>query len=503
MHIYLMLMGNKKRLGLLITGIFLLAATLRLSYLTRLPVFADEAIYIRWAQVMRAESTLRFLPLSDGKQPLFMWTVMPALKFITDPLLAGRVVSAICGLFTTLGIGLASYFLFDRLLLAVTSALIWAVLPYSVFFDRLALADGMLTMFVVWGFTLSLYTFKHLRWDVSMLAGFALGFAWLTKSPAMFSLAFLPSLWLLFSPKTSRRQQLLGLGLLLTIWIIAFFMYNILRLGPEFHLIAMRNQDYVFPLSEVIRHPTDPLFPHLKDSFSFLVYFLTPLGLLFAILGIFEGGLKHWRQRLILILWAVVPIFTQSFIAKAFTARYLLFTIPFLVVLAVHGLWHFGDRTQKHILSFLGLLLLVGTSLLFDFGLIFSPQSIPLPRIERSGYLEEWTAGYGIREVASYLKTLTGPVVVGSEGFFGTPFSALEMYLNTQTNVRVVGVNPEVTTIDKKLTNAKNDNQVFLVVNSTRLHALPDNLNLELLAHFPKAIRPDGSRESLLFFKLK
>src|SRR3989304_6028586 len=69
------------------------ALVLRLFKLTYLPIFGDEAIYIRWAQVMRAEPTLRFLPLSDGKQPLFMWVVIPFLKVISNPLFAGRLVS--------------------------------------------------------------------------------------------------------------------------------------------------------------------------------------------------------------------------------------------------------------------------------------------------------------------------------------------------------------------------------------------------------------------------
>jgi hypothetical protein len=279
-------------------------------------------------------------------------------------------------------------------------------------------------------------------------------------------------------------------------------MYSILRLGPEFHMIAIRNQDYVFPLAEVIHHPSDPLLPHLKDSFDFLFYLFTPIGLIFCVLGLFEGGLKHWRQRSIVIIWALVPIFSQAFIAKAFTARYLLFTIPFLVLLASHGLWHFGDRTQKHLLSFLGLILFTTLCLAADFGLIFSPQAIPLPRIERSGYLEEWTAGYGLKEVSDYLKKLPGPIVVGSEGYFGTPFSALQMYLNNRSDIRVVGVSPEIYEVDPKLLSARKDNQVFLVIDSTRLHTDYAKLPVDLISQFPKAIRPDGSREYLLFFKL-
>ena len=54
-----------------LTAILLVAAFLRTYNLLALPIFADEAIYVRWAQVMRAETTLRFLPLSDGKIAVF------------------------------------------------------------------------------------------------------------------------------------------------------------------------------------------------------------------------------------------------------------------------------------------------------------------------------------------------------------------------------------------------------------------------------------------------
>ena len=88
-------------LGTLIVAV---ALFLRIYNLTKLPVFADEAIYIRWAQVMRAEAGLRFLPLSDGKQPLFMWSMIPLFKLFDDPLFAGRFLSVVTGMVTLLGV---------------------------------------------------------------------------------------------------------------------------------------------------------------------------------------------------------------------------------------------------------------------------------------------------------------------------------------------------------------------------------------------------------------
>ena len=94
--------------------ILFVGAILRFGNLNSLPVFADESIYIRWAQVMKAEATLRFLPLSDGKQPLFMWTAIPFLKLFSDPLVAGRGFSGFAGLGTLVGISAVAFILFFK-----------------------------------------------------------------------------------------------------------------------------------------------------------------------------------------------------------------------------------------------------------------------------------------------------------------------------------------------------------------------------------------------------
>jgi len=77
----------------------------RLQNLTSIPVFCDEAIYIRWAQIIKNVETLRFIPLTDGKQPLFMWLLaFGPLRFISDPLVAGRLVSIFSGWITMLAL---------------------------------------------------------------------------------------------------------------------------------------------------------------------------------------------------------------------------------------------------------------------------------------------------------------------------------------------------------------------------------------------------------------
>jgi len=486
----------RKSTVLAILMVLFLGAATRFIALTNLPIFADESIYIRWSQVMQAESNLRFLPLTDGKQPLFMWLTIPFLKLISDPLLAGRTLSAICGLITVIVVGLTARLMTKSTSIATLSALLYALLPFSIFFSRMALADAQLCLFLAVGFLFTYLTFTKLRLDTALLAGFGFGFAWLTKSPAMFGLGLSP-LFILLTPKKPREVALAS-GLFLVSLLIAFSMYNILRLGPEFHQIALRNQDYVFPLSEVLGHPFNPLLPHLKDSWDFLFFYCTPLVLLFITFGLI---IKNYpKEKIILAAWAIVPIVAQSAIAKAFTARYILFTTPYLVILAAIGMhWLTRHRLGQIIVA----LVLVQLSYT-NFQLIFLPENAGLPRIERSGYLEEWTAGQGIKEIADQLLSLdpSTPIVVGSEGFFGTPFNGLQAYLNSARNITVIGTGVEHASIPQDLINATADNDVYWVVNSHRFHLPGSEPHLKLISSYPKAVQSNGSRQSLLFFKL-
>jgi len=164
-----------KNATIILLLISLLALLLRLINLTILPVFADEAIYIRWSQIMANEPTLRFLPLSDGKQPLFMWILMFVVHRFSDPLFIGRLLSIATGMGTLLGIFALSLILFKSKKAALVSALIYAVSPFTFFFDRMALVDSMLAMFTTWTIVLGILTAKTKYPSLAMLTGFTLG----------------------------------------------------------------------------------------------------------------------------------------------------------------------------------------------------------------------------------------------------------------------------------------------------------------------------------------
>jgi len=491
---------------------------LRLPNLTILPVFADEAIYIRWAQVMRAEPTLRFLPLSDGKQPLFMWLMMGFLKVVKDPLFAGRALSVFSGFGSLVGLYLLSFSLFKNRRQAILSVLFYTIIPIFVFFDRMALADSMLLMFSIWIFYFGLLFVKYARLDLAMIAGILLGLSLLTKSPAIFFVLLLP-FSLIFHPfktKSSFKRKekaihiLKGISLWGVIYGFGFVIFNILRLGPNFHMMGLRNKDYVFSFSEIFSHPLDPLKPHIFDLISWLPNLLTWPIIILSILGFLLMLLdkNHIKKALWLFSLFFVPLFAESLMAKVFTPRYILFTLWPLLIFASFStsfiLEKIRKRKMKRIFAFVLIGFLVFISLRYDFLLILDPQKAPLPRRMRSGYLEEWSAGQGIKETADYLKSQAENknVLVGTEGYFGTTPDGLQIYLNKAAHTTVIGVGYPVVAVSEKLTNSLADNDVYLLVNQSRLQIIPADYGLELIKAYPKAMTPAGEQDKLLFFKL-
>lgn len=500
-----------KKVFLLGFLILLVAIFLRLYRLTSLPVFADEAIYIRWSQVMRAEPGLRFLPLSDGKQPLFMWTVIPFLKIFKDPLFAGRFLSVFTGIGTLVGVFTLCFLLFKSKKIGFTAALIYAISPYTVFFDRMALTDSMLAMFGVWVFVFAVLTVKYVRLDMAILAGFALGGSLLTKSPAVFFAILLPIVLILSSWPKKRKDKLLHLVklvlLLIVTYLLSFLIYNILRLGPNFHMIGIRNKDYVFSISHLWTSPQDPFLSYLKRGISWIWTLGPNMLLIFAILGFVVNFKKYKKPIIFLVVLSVVPFLVQAEFAKVFTTRYILFTIPPLIILASSAFLAEGKVLQK-ILT-IGLVLLVLQAVNINRLILTNTGKAPLPRVMRSGYLEEWTAGHGIREVAEYLKAQAeeipdgSQIVVGTEGYFGTLPDGLQIYLNDEPKIMVIGVGLGIKELPTPLAESREfGNKTYLVINSTRLEANPDDLDLTLLAVYPKEAKPDGSREALFLFEV-
>lgn len=494
----------------------LIAFFVRVVNLTTLPVFADEAIYIRWSQIMQADSTLRFLPLSDGKQPLFMWITIPFFKIFDDPLFAGRFVSVLSGVATVAGVYTLSFLLFKRNKLSLVSASIAALSPFLVFFDRMALVDSLLSALGIWISVFAVLTVKTKRLDAAMITGGLLGLSLLTKSPAIFFAILLPFALVFFNFDKSKRftQILKILGLYITVYFIAFCIQNILRLGPNFHLLSSRNGDYVYPFSHVFERPLDPFIPYIHRAFEW--YWMLGAGaLIFLILiGIYNLFFKSKRELFFLLCLGLIPILATSEFAKVYTARYILYTVPYFCILA--GLAFLSQSFLKRV-TYVAFVAFLIQAITLNYHFLTDPSKAALPAGERSGYLEEWTSGTGIYEVSEYLKSeyekdKSKKFVVGTEGYFGTLPDGLQIYLNEVPEITVIGVGLDLKELPQSLRESRNyGNETYLVINDSRLKVDYEKIGLTKILSFPKSNRQIGTkeynllgeRESLYLFKVQ
>lgn len=492
---------------LVLLVLFLAYFTLRLPNLTLQPVFADEAIYIRWAQVMKAEPTLRFLPLSDGKTPLFMWALMPLLKVFDDPLFAGRFLSVISGFTTLLGV-----FFLGRKFFGVQTGL-WAAFliiltPFMVFFDRMALVDSMLAAFSIWALFLSLLLIKYPRLDLAMFLGYFLGGGLLTKTPGFFNVLALPASLAVFTwKKEGREQRILKIfGLWIVAVAITFTMYNLLRLGPGFLSLSSRNQDYIFSPLDLVGRPLDPFIPHLNDLADWFPKLLTIPVMGAVILGIIFTFVQRNRYAVAVLLWGLLPLLVELALLRTFTARYILFSIPPLLCIAGWGISCLTAkiRLKKAVLIPVLLAVFSPVALYFNFLILTDPAKAILPAGERAGYLEAWTAGYGFPEIAKYLilESKKGMVVVGTEGSFGTLPDGLQIYLDkhSHTSGNQVVVIGGTATVSAQVWESAQKHPTFFIANKSRFPKFAEGL--ELIKEYPKAQSSKLTQDAILFFRV-
>ena len=140
---------SKNSLGYLIAlgaiiGLYLFT---HLWHLLSLPVFADESIYIRWAQLIIDDwQRYLFFPLNDGKTPLFIWLLVPFQFLFSDQLYAARFVSMLVGLGQIAAIIWTIRLFGGGKLARLLGALFVTLLPFWFFHHRIALIDATLSL---------------------------------------------------------------------------------------------------------------------------------------------------------------------------------------------------------------------------------------------------------------------------------------------------------------------------------------------------------------------
>ncbi|KUK79916.1 MAG: Uncharacterized protein XD95_0001, partial [Microgenomates bacterium 39_7] len=190
----LTVLRSKQGFNLILGALLIFVAVIHLINLTEIPVFADESIYIRWAQLIIDDwRQYLFFPLNDGKTPIFIWALVPFQFIFSDQLFAGRFLSVVVGVFQVWTVGLIVKSLRLGKKEQLISMLLTAILPYWYFHHHLALMDGMLALWTSLACLFSIKLSVGIKQEkkpaslflLASLVGLFIGLGILTKLPAI------------------------------------------------------------------------------------------------------------------------------------------------------------------------------------------------------------------------------------------------------------------------------------------------------------------------------
>jgi len=396
---------------------------------TNQPLFGDEAIYIRWAQIIHENpKEWLFVPHTDGKQPFFMWTnAFLTLPLFNDPVFSGRLVSVIASSLTLLAIFLISLYLFS-FSCAIFASLFYTFSPYHFLYSRMAFVDTLLGTFAILTmlFTLLLMQKKHIIWAIGI--GICIGCAFLTKSPGMF--LFVPVFLSLFIFK--QQRSISAWAYLFFAFIIAGSLISINFFSPQKPIITeagtILHHKSFFIFSQ-ISQPLEILKIWAKNlsflpgyiHFSFPYFFIPAL--LFAIYRIFR---PVSYKNIFLSVFSLLPIIVITVIGTHPFCTYYLFAFLPIFILIGDLISSFKWGWTKWVIS----LFLIIPTLHFNLPLVFSFLDAPLPKGQKEIQEPEGYNGIGSREALEFLKeNVKDNVVLLLPVDWGCPADLIFMYL--------------------------------------------------------------------------
>ena len=492
-------------------GLLILYLLTHLVSLTALPVFADESIYIRWAQLIMDEpARYLFFALNDGKTPLFIWSLIPFQYLFADQLFAARFVSVLVGLGQVGMMAWLAKELGGKQKAQILAALFTIILPFWYFHHRMALMDSLLTFWLSLTLlgVLKLVRTKKFFWF--LVSGFSFGLALWTKLPAiLFIPAFMLYSFIHANPGKDYFKKLIingtQIGLSLEIGLLIFLT---LKLNPAFGQLFSRGGDFLYPLSEVLAGRWWANLLQIPKYLGYLGTYLTWPVLLLPLYGLYT---KQRKKHFVLLSFVFIFMFPIVIMGKTVYPRYFMPVSLFITLSAALALESLFDQVKQlrllsssvvlAALSALITAIIINSSFVFILYSLFSFNHTPFVAADQEQYLHEWSSGHGVKEATQFIQTQaqTQTVAVATEGSFGTLPDGVLLYLHGKdvSNIYIEGIGQPVASISPKfIERAKDYDLVYLLVNSHRMKLeLPaENLVTEYQ-------RPDGA-PSLQLWKI-
>jgi hypothetical protein len=400
-------------------------ALFRMWHLGALPIFLDEAGHVEHALHVVDPGRLTFWQLFgdelvNGKfLHVFLYSIV--VRWASDPLLGSRSVSVLAGLCTASCCYFTGKRLFDSRT-GLTAALFYGVCPFAFFYDRMALADPILTAAGALTLAGAVAVCQSPSWRGAAALAAGMGLAPLAKVTGI-AIWVVPPIACLFlvgerRPPAKLRNALLAAYSAAVALVAAIYV-------PAYYLCPQK------PISGVL-YLTVAAEPH-GGPFGFLAAFLRRCAVAAGWLSVYvrapflAGTLAapflatgRRRHAVFLMTVAAALILIPAAATSILFSRHIMWAAAPLMMVAAAGLIAaadrvaglFGSSTRRRAAAGAALLALVSAPpILWDYTALSRPDQAGLPAADRTQYIEGWPSGYGVDQAAAFLKPLAAEYV--------------------------------------------------------------------------------------------
>ncbi len=394
---------SRKQTVIALAILFFVFLATRLILLANLPLFIDEAIYIKAA---RNTATGAYCSAPEWGKWLSIRIVSLFLYLPVDVRIAARLSSAMCG-----SISFWLMFLIGKELAGVRLGLVavafYVFVPYSLFYDRVVVMDAFTVAAMAGVVLFSLRLARKSTIGNQVGLGSSLIFAFLMKFSSIM-LVFIPPLAVLtMTPRKSWGQTLkrialplLSIGALFVGWCFAGFLPHEIaeKTGGMRDLkgtvcLAMKNSVALFRLFWIMLTP--PLFV------------IAALSALWSLLRLERSAARF------LLLAAVGCVVPYILFARTWYPRYFLVAlVPIYALMSCFILYvadwlnaRYGKSKKTGCLLAIGCAVLLALPIKQDVLILAKPSKARLAPRTRSQFISGWTSGYGLPEMAKFLES--------------------------------------------------------------------------------------------------
>lgn len=442
-----LILSRRDRVILLVGALAICSAALRLPALRALPVFGDEAIYLRLARIVRAAPLEQlWVSLRAPSAPLHVWFLGLALPLSADPVLTGRLVSVFFGVLLVLCIGgtvdsIGRAFGDDperSPVAALSACSLAAISPFLVFNDRIARVESLFALETLLAAWLSVSIASRARPLAPALAfGALMGATMLTRQAVSYPLWLLPAVAFVCRGRRDWRALVLPLGLAVLIAVLLWLPMLTVAAWPDlstriFHLGVTRPS---LPAGE-----RAALFGrNLATAAAAFWAYLTPPVFLASVAGLALLAAKRRRLFGFLAAWGGLLLVPAALFAVDYFPRY---AVPAaLPLLAVAGFEIAFAWTRLKGWTRLAVAALLIAWPLFDIARGFQDWKswCRLP-VDRRQFVSGWSAGFATQRAAAFLADVarSGPITVIVPHVSGNPSDAVWLLLDGNPAVRLL-----------------------------------------------------------------